>query len=459
MRKIYITLLLLTFTSTIFNAQEIDIDLFASGFSFPVAIQNAGDDRLFVVEKIGKIKVVNSDGTMNNDPFLDITGTVTGQNEQGLLGLAFHPNYSDNGYFYINYTDLDGNTQVDRYTVSTDPNIADINSRFNILSIEQPGAIHNGGCLNFGLDGYLHIATGDGQGGGDPNRNAQDTTGLLGKILRIDVDNPAGGKNYGIPANNPFEGSSTNAEEIWAYGFRNPWKFSFDSQNGALWIGDVGNNNWEEVNRISASQAGANCGWRCYEGFQEFLLDGCPPANEIKFPKYVYAHISDNCSAITGGYVYRGSDFPSLQGIYIFADFCREFIGGLDSEYNFIDFGRFFENFTTFGEDMNRELYVANADGQLYRITDGTLGQQDNSYIQNIILTPNPASENVRISSRDLTIDSISIFSLLGKRVIQTEGIVSNSHTLSIAELASGLYITVVETNSGEKFVRKLMVK
>ncbi len=236
------------------------------------------------MEQGGKIKIL-SNGVINPVPFLDISGQISSGSERGLLGLAFHPDYADNGYFYVNYTKQNGDTQVSRFTRDpANPDIADPTSELPIIGYSQPFANHNGGCLAFGPDGYLYIGSGDGGSGGDPGNRAQNINLLLGKLLRIDVDNPSGGNNYGIPADNPFVGNPNAKGEIWAYGLRNPWRFSFDFTDNNLWIGDVGQGNIEEVDRTATTEAGFNYGWRCYEGSQPYNTENCPPQSELTFP-------------------------------------------------------------------------------------------------------------------------------------------------------------------------------
>jgi glucose/arabinose dehydrogenase len=252
-------------TTSLFS-QTISLQSFATGFSSPVAIVNAGDSRLFVVQRGGAIRILNANGTINGTNFLTIPSTtVLSGGERGLLGLAFHPNYATNGYFYVNYTRVgDGATVVARYSVSaTDPNVANPASAQILLTVTQPYSNHNGGSLAFGPDGYLYIGMGDGGSGGDPQNYAQNINSLLGKMLRIDVDN---GTPYSIPTGNPFAGATPGADEIWAVGMRNPWKFSFDKNTGDLWIADVGQSSIEEINKALSTDAGLNYGWKCYEG-------------------------------------------------------------------------------------------------------------------------------------------------------------------------------------------------
>jgi len=305
----------------------------------PVGITNAGDGsgRLFITLQDGKIIIW--DGTqVLATPFLDIDPIVNSSgSEQGLLGLAFHPDYKSNGYFYVNYTDnTGGDTVIARYSVSAaNPNVANPASALILMEIDQPFSNHNGGQLQFGPDGYLYIGMGDGGSAGDPFNNGQNLTKLLGKMLRIDVNGlvgqppDCGGSNYTIPSNNPFvDGLGGNCDEIWQLGLRNPWRFTFDRLTGDMYIGDVGQDSWEEVDRQPAGSAGGqNWGWRCYEGNHPFNTAGCGPISDYDGPIVEYSH-SLGCS-ITGGYVYRGPVMPGLgQGTYVYADFCSGRVWG-----------------------------------------------------------------------------------------------------------------------------------
>jgi glucose/arabinose dehydrogenase len=345
-------------------------------FSSPVEITHAGDgsDRLFIVEQAGRIWIMDQ-GIRLAEPFLDITERVYYQGERGLLGLTFHPRYRENGLFYIDYTRAgDGATVIARYRVSArNPDLAIPDSGENLLIIPQPFPNHNGGKLAFSPDGYLIIAMGDGGGAGDPNNNAQDTTNLLGKLLRIDVDS---GDPYGIPADNPFA-ESGGRPEIWVFGLRNPWRFSFDRLTQDVYIADVGQNAWEEVNFQPAdSYGGINYGWRCFEGTH--VYNSQPPCNDPVYrsalvpPVFEYSHTYGH--SITGGYVYRGSSYPLMYGHYLFGDFTSGMIWSLyrspngaflpaevhlDTEYMI----------STFGEDETGELYLADyAGGRIYRL-------------------------------------------------------------------------------------------
>ncbi len=458
MKKLLPTFLLF-FVSALIFAQEVDIELFKDGFTDPLHLQHANDDRLFVVEQGGKIKIIQGDGTVNAVPFIDVSGLVSSGNERGLLGLAFHPDYANNGYFYVNYTDLDGDTQVSRFSVDAgNPDLADINSELPIIGYEQPFSNHNGGNLAFGPDGYLYIASGDGGSGGDPGNRAQNKNLLLGKLLRIDVNNPSGGNNYGIPADNPFVGDPNARGEIWAYGLRNPWRFSFDLTDGNLWIADVGQGNWEEINRATASEAGLNYGWRCYEGNHPYNTDACPPQSELTFPIAEYSH-SNGCS-ISGGYVYRGSVYTDIAGYYFFADYCSGLIGTVDSAGNLIDHGDFSGNWVSFGEDVNKELYIINIGGSIYKIKGGEIaGTEDFSLENSLNMFPNPAFEIVTFSIKNDTIGTIQLFDVRGSLVFSEEHISAPQITVPIETLNPGIYFAKATSQKGQTSVKKLIVQ
>lgn len=357
-----------------------------ASLNFPLFLTApSGDTRLFVVEKGGVIKIL--DLTMQPivpTIFLNLTGQIATSGEQGLLGLAFHPNYELNGFFYVNLINLNGDTEIRRYRVSfTEPNVADPTSVLLIISIDQPAGLtnHKAGWLGFGQDGFLYAALGDGGGGGDPNGNAQNLNSLLGKMLRLDVnddDFPVdNARNYAIPAGNPFAAAIPGFDEIWAYGLRNPWRPSFDRGTGDFYIADVGQGRLEEVNVstfASGGGAGTNYGWDIMEGSLCFEpMTGCSMGG-LTLPVIEYAHTGGACS-ITGGYVYRGAAVPALQGTYFYADFCAgfvrsfRFVGGMATEQT--DWlalrppGAFI---TSFGEDAAGELYIMTSQGGLFRI-------------------------------------------------------------------------------------------
>ena len=294
------------------------------GFSNPVGLANAGDDRVFVVEQRGLIRVVDGDAVRPR-PFLDLRALVSdigsGSSERGLLGLAFHPEYRTNGLFFVNYTDRQGHTQVIRYRVSSDSNVADPASAQPVLTQQQPYPNHNGGHLAFGPDGYLYIGLGDGGSANDPQGNGQNPGTLLGKMLRIDASVADGGAPYTVPADNPFRDRAGARPEIWAVGLRNPWRYSFDRATGDLYIADVGQNAWEEVNVQGSSSRGAeNYGWNRMEGAHcRGGGDACNRAG-LTLPVAEYGR-AEGCS-VTGGYVYRGTAQPLLSGAYFYGDYC-----------------------------------------------------------------------------------------------------------------------------------------
>ncbi len=359
------------------NAQVV-LQQFASGFERPCDIAHCGDSRLFVVEQRGYIWILDKNGNKLQPPFLNIDPIVgfTG-NERGLLGLAFHPNYPQTPYFYVNYTDNSGNTKVSRFSVSaTNPNEADPASEQILLSFTQPFSNHNGGGVKFGPDGYLYIGSGDGGSGGDPQANGQKRTTLLGKMLRIDIDN---GTPYSVPASNPFVNDASTLDEIWALGLRNPWRFSFDRVTGDLWIGDVGQDNWEEIDFQPAnSPGGENYGWRCYEGDVVYNNSGCPSTNELTFPVAVYANTNAIGCSVTGGFVYRGFTNPQLYGKYLYTDYCTGRLWSITKEPNGtftnVQIADFINGqLASFGENISGELFLTgNSNGIIYRLVDNT---------------------------------------------------------------------------------------
>lgn len=343
---------------------------FASGFSNISDIANAGDSRLFVVEQSGNIKILNADGTTNTKSFIKVPNVLSG-NEQGLLGLAFHPNYASNKQFFVNYIrgSGNGNTQISRFTTSNYPDTAILGSKFDILTFPQPYANHNGGDLNFGPDGYLYIGTGDGGLANDPLENGQKKNSLLGKLLRLEIDS---GSPYSIPSSNPFVGNADYLPEIWALGLRNPWRISFDRLNSDLYIADVGQNKWEEVNYVpSGSAGGMNFGWDCWEGNHSFETAGCGPSSDFQFPVFEYAH-NPECS-ITGGFVYRGNNYPRLYGKYICSDYCSGASYLLTKNDNAIfESSKYAQaiSITTYGENNQGELFAGSGDGKVYKVID-----------------------------------------------------------------------------------------
>lgn len=450
---------ILLFTTASFS-QTVGLQTFASGFSSPVAIVNAGDERLFVVQRGGLIRIVNPNGTINSTPFLTLTSSIVSGGERGLLGLAFHPDYATNGRFYVNYTRSgDGATVIAKYTVSdSDPNVANPASAEVLLTIAQPFSNHNGGSINFGPDGYLYIGMGDGGSGGDPSNYGQNLNSLLGKMLRIDVNGESG---YAIPADNPYVGIA-GEDEIWAVGVRNPWKFSFDRQTGDLWIADVGQNAIEEINKAASTEAGLNYGWRCYEGNSAYNTSGCGASSNYTFPIAQYTHASTGGCSLTGGYVYRGSTYPALQNKYVFADYCNNKIDYIDVDGGPITWtaNAFSGNVVSFGEDVNGELYwVGISNGVISKVIDTSLSTND--FQQNgLSLFPNPADNSFTIKNSNLlNLSELSIYDSMGKRVANQKMENLELTTIAIDKLTSGLYFVSVEDVNGGSFTSKLVVR
>ena len=344
---------------------DVGLDPVAEGFDRPLFVTNAGDDRLFVVEKAGRIRIIENDAVLE-PPFLDITNRVgSDSSEQGLLGLAFAPNFAESGLFYVNYTDLNGDTVVSRFHVADDDSVAEPESETVILTQDQPFPNHNGGMLAFGPDNYLYIGFGDGGGQGDPDGNGQSLDTWLGKILRIEVDPEyTNGGPYAVPEDNPFVDDPDALPEIWAYGLRNPWRFSFDRETGDVWIGDVGGSAFEEINRLQVDESGANLGWVVMEGPECSAGEDCEPADYVP-PVFSYTH-EFGCS-VTGGYVSRGEEFAGLNGAYVFADYCSGLIWGLgpDGEGGYvasepIETGL---SVSSFGEGADGRIYLTDLSG------------------------------------------------------------------------------------------------
>ena len=439
----YLALIFICYNSSF--SQSVLLESFGPSFNSPVEIKNAGDERLFVVEKSGKIKILNQNGSVNSTPFLDIEDRVsTNANERGLLGLAFHPNYPENPFFFVNYTNNSGATTISKFSVSANQDIAN-DSETILLEINQPYANHNGGCINFGPDGNLYIGMGDGGSGGDPQNYSQNTESLLGKMLRINVNSGA----YSIPENNPY------GDEIWSIGLRNPWKFSFDSLNGDLWIADVGQNEFEEINMVQNNPANINYGWRCYEGNEPYNLSGCPDEG-LTFPVSTYSHYSSGdfkCS-ITGGYVYRGNQISGLNGVYFFADYCSGEIGLLSKNENdewdmSLAFPNINGSWVSFGEDINGELYIASINGGIYKIIDAALS---NNEIDSNTLNyfPNPFQDYIQINSgRPINIE---LYDLSGRKLREFKNY--NQEILDLGFLNKGTYIIKVDGYLVKKLIK-----
>lgn len=456
MKKLFI--LASIFLTSLGFAQTVGLQSFASGFTSPVEISHpVNDTRLFVVQQGGIIKIVNSDGTVNATPFLTLTSaTISSGGERGLLGLAFHPNFANNGYFYVNYTNTAGNTVIARYTVSsTDPNVANASSATILLTVNQPFSNHNGGTIKFGPDGYLYIGMGDGGGAGDTGNRAQNINENLGKILRIDVDLAS---PYGIPPTNPYVGIAGN-DEIWSIGMRNPWKFSFNRLNGDLWVADVGQSAAEEINKIASPLTpGLNFGWRCYEGNAVYDTSSgtCPSYAATVAPVTQYGHNGVRCS-ITGGYYYTGTAYPNFANNYFFADYCSGEIGMISTAGSITWAYDASNVITTFGEDKEGELYVAMG-GTIYKIIDTSLNINDFNKA-GISFYPNPAKTSIYIQNNsDSNLAIAKVHDLTGKLMAQVSLESQKQSTLSVADLANGLYLLTVEDTAGNQYQSKLIV-
>jgi glucose/arabinose dehydrogenase len=442
-------------------SQTIAIQQFATGFSSPVGIEHpANDTRLFIVQQGGLIRILNANGTINTTPFLSLSSIISTGGERGLLGLAFHPNYATNGLFFVNYTNTAGNTVIAKYAVNTaNPNIAQTTGTI-LMTITQPYSNHNGGCIRFGPDGYLYIGMGDGGSAGDPENRAQNKLENLGKMLRIDVDNPVVPLNYGIPATNPYVGITGN-DEIWAIGVRNPWKFSFNRLNGDLWIADVGQNVVEEINKVVAPlPTGLNFGWKCYEGNSVYSTSGCPAVTTLSQPFAQYTHSATGGCSITGGYVYTGTLYPNLVGKYIFADYCNNKIGVVDSA-GVITYTTAFSgtNITTFGEDLNGEIYVAGgSNGIIYKTIDTSLASTSFEK-SGFSIYPNPAKSEFFVKSNtNDPISKVQLFDLTGKLLL-TQTIENSEKSISTSGLTSGIYFVTATTKNGKQANSKLIIE
>ena len=396
-------------------------------FENPVDLQAPGDgsNRIFIVEQTGIIKSFQNNPEITSSKiFLDIRDRVTSGGEMGLLGLAFHPDFINNGFFYVDYTSTnpDRHTVVSKFKVSSfNPDSADVNSEEILLTQTQPFANHNGGKVAFGPDGYLYISFGDGGSGGDPYNNGQNLSTFLGKILRIDVGSKSGNLNYSIPPSNPFAGNSSGyKEEIYAYGLRNPWRYSFDFTTNKLWCADVGQDQWEEIDTI---QKGKNYGWSIMEGKHCYKPSFNCDTTGLMFPIWEYSHDSGNCS-ITGGFVYRGSSATGLAGKYIYADYCTSNIWALDAvgtsprnEFLLKAPGLI----TAFGIDQNNELYFCNFDGSIYKFKSSATGLPYSNRAPEIYRLfqnfPNPFNPSTMIKYHlpETSIVKIEIISELGK--------------------------------------------
>jgi glucose/arabinose dehydrogenase len=462
--KPYFSFLIFIFMAVTLHSQTIKLKQIVSGLNKPVDIASSGlsgDERLFVVEKDGRIKIVKNGSLVGT--FLDIDPLVnSAANERGLLGLVFHPNYDQNGYFFIHYNNTQGHTTIARYRVdSLDKNKANPGSAKIILTVNQPYNNHNGGDLNFGKDGYLYIALGDGGNGGDPGNRSQNTKELLGKVLRIDVDTE--NAPYLIPADNPFRAAGGDTlKEIWSIGWRNPWRFSFDRDNGDMWLADVGQDAWEEIDREVMGKSGLNYGWRCYEGDADFKTGGCQSKSNYAPPVHVYPNRFDVGCSVTGGYVYRGQSMPEFYGDYLYADFCTGKFWSLSEvagAYENTEIGDFEnEDISSFGEDENGELYVAGlASGKIYKLEPISSHVSQNEIPKKVYISNPIAQDKLRFDvSDDFISGEFSIINAYGNQIVS--GMVDANHmAIDLKSISPGVYILYV--GKGRAHVSRKFVK
>lgn len=457
MKKILLLGMVFLFSSG--HSQIITLNPIATGFTDPVEITHAGDTRLFVVQQSGLIRILNTNGTINATPFLNLSTIISSGGERGLLGLAFHPNYATNGFFFVNYTNTSGNTVIARYSVSANPNIANTTGTI-LMTITQPYANHNGGTIKFGPDGYLYIGMGDGGLSGDPGNRAQNINENLGKMLRIDV-NSTSAPFYTSPSTNPYIGVAGN-DEIWAIGLRNPWKFSFNRLNGDLWIADVGQNAIEEIDKVASPlpNTGINFGWRCYEGNSTYNTTGCAAASTMTFPFTQYSRSGGACS-VTGGYFYTGTLYPNFQNKYFFTDYCDDKIRMVNSTGVITTTTAFSgNNFVTFGEDVNGELYIAGiSSGTIFRLQDASFGTLDFEK-SGFSLYPNPTKESFTIKSSDENLATkIDLFDLTGKLLLTKKLENISENTIATNALSKGMYLVTLETKNGTSYTTKLIIE
>lgn len=437
MRRVLSFLLWIWMPAAAFSQPVIQLELYASGFDDPVDIASAGDGRLFIVERAGIIKIIDESGVTLGTDFLNITDKIeSGYDEQGLLGLVFAPDYTTSGFFYVYYIDNDENDILARYKVSTiDANIADEASEQIIFEADDPFVNHNAGDLNFGPDGYLYFGMGDGGSAGDPGNRAQDPEEKLGKMHRINV---TGEDTYSIPADNPYAGSTDTLESIWDIGMRNPWRFSFDRLTGDMWIADVGQNLYEEIDfEPAASGGGFNYGWRCYEADDEFSAGGCESMSYYTFPIFHYSHsMSTGGFAVVGGFVYRGSLYPGMQGYYMCGDevsgnwwtITSDGSGGWTTDF----MPDMTSSVSTFGEATDGEIYCAElGSGKIYHLTDAC---------GNFALSATSVDYNCGVTegSIDVTItEGTAPFNISWNTGAETEdltGLDSGSYTITVTD-------------------------
>ncbi len=471
--NVSILLLCMATVSQTWAQPQVNIIEYANGIYGKTSdLATNGDGRMYAATQLGYIYIINPGGVTDTIPFLDINSKVTptslsNTGEQGLLGLAFSPNYTTDSSFYVYYTNKtgNGNSVLARYKRSADPNVADTVSAEILFALAQPYTNHNGGCLKFGNDGYLYLALGDGGDVGDPGNRAQNMNMYFGKILRIDVLQPGA---YTIPSTNPFFGVMNVKNEIWASGFRNPWKFSFDRLTHDMWIGDVGQDIWEEIDFQQAnSTGGENYGWRCYEGLVTYNTSvGCI-GNYIS-PVHVYSHASTGGCSVTGGFVYRGTAYPALYGYYFFADFCNGTIYALaPNNGNAVTVAGTFPGraFSTFGEDDNGELYIADLVNQkVYQVTDTTTSISEyGNDVNNVDMSfnQNEQSLQMNLTSKSNNQATLYLYDLKGTLITAWKlSLKSGNNTFKLPiNLTSGIYLSNINSVNASLNIKIPVIK
>ena len=437
-------------------SQVVGLQLFKSGFQTITDIAHpVGDARLFVVEQTGKIKILNPNQTVNATSFLTLPSTtiLNGQ-ETGLLGLAFHPNYSSNGYFYVCYVNPAGNTVIARYSVSANPNVASPTGTIVMTIPQSSNQTHRGGALRFSPSGYLYVGLGDNE---DPT-GAQDINKYNGKILRINVN--AGTPTtpyYSIPADNPYVGIN-GLDEIWAAGVRNPWRINFNRLNGDMWIADVGESTEEEINKVNPATTGLNFGWNCYEG-NAVGNTNCTPAS-FTFPLATYSTAGMPGGAITGGYPYTGTLYPAFSGKYFFSDLFTDKIGYISDAGGAITWSTDFPlgGITSFGEDRNGELYVGTLGGSIYKMIDTNMSTEPFTKTS-MQLYPNPTASEVYVKAHNISFPAVAkIFDASGK-LLHHQPLQADTNAIATSSLQSGLYMVSIIDETGATFNSKLVIQ
>lgn len=445
---------------------KVQLTPFAERLDAPISMAATGNNTLYVVQRAGTIVIL--DNGQVSKTFLDISNLVSTKGEGGLLDMAFHPDYEQNKTFYVNFTAEDEeemlHTYIAQVTVPQDSSSADPDSMKILMDIVQPFDNHNGGQILFGPDSNLYIFTGDGGSGGDPEGNAQDLLSPLGKILRIDVrPDTASAPYYVVPESNPFAFTDQALPEIWAIGLRNPWKVSFDRETDSLWVADVGQGLWEEISVQNIYEAEVNYGWNCMEG--NVVYEECDETSSFLSPVYVYGHSNkENCEdpdfcgqSVTGGYVYRGNDYPALYGHYIFADFVSNHIWTLDTKSNSVTLQddesiNGVSGIVSFFEDPDGELYLVSLGGTIYKVSaeDVTTALGHESY-EKISITPNPVSNELNLNISEF--DKAQIFSMDGKLMNEYQ---SPRNTINVSALPNGTYFIKISKNN-QRFVGKFV--